>query len=269
MKIFSQIGTYSAAGVNDSFSPCFSGGIKGGLAVCLLLILSNVSPVKAQSSSTADSLFRVGQAAYEDGDFTGAELAALRGLREAEGLDDLAKLKFHALLGFVYVARDQNEVAKTEFLKALSANPAYELDPVTTSPKILEVFRAARAEYMLRVASEPAIYRMPQADVRISASWRSLVLPGWGQFYKQQEVKGSAIAAAQVLSLAALIYMEFEVHRRHEDYLNIKDYNNPAVEDRYQSYRHAYQTRNAVGYITFGIYLVNYFDALYAPVRRK
>lgn len=237
------------------------------LLATFLLICTSVS--FAQNLSTADSLFRVAQAAYEDGDFTNAELAALRGLREAEGADDLEKLKFHVLLGFIYVARDQNEVAKTEFLKALSANPAYEPDPVSTSPKILEVFRAARAEYMLRVATEPAIYRMPQADVRISASWRSLVLPGWGQFYKQQDVKGSAIAAAQVLSLAALIFMQTEVNRRHNDYRRIKDFNNPAVEDRYQEYRRAYQTRNVVGYVTFGIYLANYFDALYTPVFKK
>jgi hypothetical protein len=223
----------------------------------------------AQSPSVADSLYRVAQAAYDDGDYNGAELAALRGLREAEGMDDLDKLKFHLVLGFVYVARDQNDIAHNEFLKVLSINPGYELDPVTTSPKIIEVFRNARNEYLARVASEPAIYRMPQADVRLSASWRSLLLPGWGQIYKEQGVKGSAFAAAQVLSLAALIFMQTEVNRRHDDYLQIRDYDNPDVEDRFQEYRRAYQTRNVVGYITLGIYFVNYLDALYYPVFKK
>jgi hypothetical protein len=184
-------------------------------------------------------------------------------------MDDLDQLRFRLLLGFVYVARDQSEAARTEFLKVLAVNPAYELDPVATSPKIIEVFRNARNEYLVRVASEPAIYRMPQADVRLSASWRSLLVPGWGQVYKDQDTKGAAFAAAQVLSLAALIFMQTEVNRRHDDYLRIRDFNNPDVEDRFQEYRRAYQTRNVVGYITLGIYLVNYLDALYTPVFKK
>lgn len=236
------------------------------LFTTLFLALTVCAHAQTAAPSPADSLFHVAQAAYDDGDFNAAEFALLRGLREAESLDELDKLKFHLFLGFIYVARDQNDVARNEFFRVVSVNPAYELDPVTTSPKIIEVFRQARNEYLARVASEPAIYRMPQADVRLAASWRSLVLPGWGQVYKNQDVKGAAFAAAQVLSVAALIFMQTEVNRRHDDYLSIEGHDDPNVEDRYQEYRRAYQTRNVVGYITLSIYLVNYLDALYYPV---
>ena len=87
--------------------------------------------------------------------------------------------------------------------------------------------------------------------------------------YKEQDVKSAAIIAAQVLSLAALVYMQTEVHRRHDDYLALKRYGDANIEDRYQEYRRAYQTRNAVGYITLGIYFAQYLDALYVPVRGK
>jgi hypothetical protein len=110
---------------------------------------------------------------------------------------------------------------------------------------------------------------MPQADVRMAASWRSLVLPGWGQRYKNEPVKGAAFTAAQILSLAALIYMQSEASRRHDDYLAIKNFGSPLLDDRYQEYRRAYQTRNVVGYITLGIYALNYLDALYTPVIKK
>ena len=217
----------------------------------------------------ADSLFEMAQTRYEDGDFDGAELAALRGLRLAADLDELGKLKFHLLLGFVYVARDQRENALQEFNHVLVANPAYDLDPVQTSPKIMEVFRQARNYYLLKVASEPAVYRMPQSDVRLAASWRSLLAPGWGQFYKKQDTKGSAFAAAQLLSLAALIYMQTETNRRHNEYLGKRAYGDPNIENAYNEYRHAYQVRNVVGYVTLGIYFVNYLDALYYPVFKK
>jgi tetratricopeptide (TPR) repeat protein len=236
--------------------------------LALLLGAFAAFPLFAQTTP-ADSLFVMAQARYDDGDFDGAELAALRGLRLASDLDELGKLKFHLLLGFVYVARDQRENALQEFNHVLVTNPAYDLDPVQTSPKIMEVFRQARNDYLLKVASEPAVYRMPQSDVRLAASWRSLALPGWGQFYKKQDTKGSAFAAAQLLSLAALIYMQTETNRRHDEYLGKRAYGDPNIENAYNEYRHAYQVRNVVGYVTLGIYFVNYLDALYYPVFKK
>ncbi len=233
------------------------------LAAGLLIVVASFA------QSPLDSLFALARDHYDNGRFEEAELGALRGLRAGAGMDELDLLKFHALLGFVYVAKDQNDAAREEFVRVLAVNPRYEPDPVTTSPKIVEVFREAKRDYLLRIASEPAVFRMPQADVRLSASWRSLVLPGWGQFYKEQDNKGAAIIAAQLLSVAALIYLQAETSRRHDDYLAIKNYNNPDIDDRYQEYRRAYQTRNTVAYFTLGIYALNYLDALYFPVKKK
>jgi hypothetical protein len=244
--------------------------MKHSTALLLVAVLGALIAPRVHGQTTpADSLFEMAQTRYDDGDFDGAELAALRGLRLAADLDELGKLKFHLLLGFVYVARDQKENALQEFNHVLVANPAYDLDPVQTSPKIMEVFRQARNDYLLKVASEPAVYRMPQSDVRLAASWRSLALPGWGQFYKKQDTKGSAFAAAQIVSVAALIFMQTETNRRHDDYLSKKVYGDPNIENAYNEYRHAYQVRNVVGYVTLGIYFINYLDALYYPVFKK
>jgi hypothetical protein len=240
--------------------------VKHVLSVTVLLLVPLFSLYG--QVTPADSLFHLAQTLYEDGDFDGAELTALRGLRMASDLDELGQMKFHLLLGFVYVARDQKDNALQEFNLVLIANPRYELDPVTTSPKIIEVFRQAREDYMLRVTMQP-FYGKVQSDVRLAASWRSLVLPGWGQYYKKQDTKGSAIMAAQALSLAALIYMQIETNRRHDDYLSKKTYGDPNIEDAYNEYRYAYQVRNVVGYVTLGIYLSNYIDALYYPVFKK
>jgi len=103
----------------------------------------------------------------------------------------------------------------------------------------------------------------------MAASLRSLVLPGWVQYYTQQKIKGTAFAVAQIVSLAALIVLQAEADRRHDDYLAIREFNSPIVEDRYQEYRRAYRMRNAVGYVTLGIYILNYLDALYTPVVHK
>ncbi|MBU1638707.1 hypothetical protein KKC97_13675 [bacterium] len=222
----------------------------------------------AQETTAGNRLFSEAQTAYDNGRYNEAELAALRGVREVEA-DPLATIPFHVLLGFVYVARDQTEDAYREFAKVVSINPAYELDPVMTSPKILEVFRRAKKDYMDNWLSQPQIYRMPQADVRLAASARSLVLPGWGQYYKDQKIKGTAFTAFQVLSIAALAVLQAEVNRRHDDYLSIREHNSPFIEDRYQEYRRAYRMRNAAGYFALGVYILNYLDALYTPVGKK
>jgi len=233
------------------------------------LALLCAAPFAHAPTSVVDSLFQIAQERYDDGQFDQSELLALRGLREAEGLDEPDKLKVHLLLGYIYVARDQRSVALSEFTQVLEANPAYEPDPVQTSPKIMEVFNVAREDYLLRVASEPAVYRMPQADARMAASWRSLVLPGWGQYYKKQPTKGAAIAAAQLFSLVALAVMQSEVNRTHHDYLRIRAHGDPRLEESYQDYRNAWHLRNAFGYVALGIYAVNYLDALYTPVVKK
>ena len=41
-----------------------------------------------------------------------------------------------------------------------------------------------------------------------SAGWRSLVIPGWGQFYKKQYVKGIAFLSLEVASIATLVYFQ-------------------------------------------------------------
>ena len=50
----------------------------------------------------------------------------------------------HKYVAFACVALGEREQALAAFVEALGLQPAMELSPITTSPKILEVFRAAR-----------------------------------------------------------------------------------------------------------------------------
>jgi hypothetical protein len=233
----------------------------------VLLVLSSVCFAYGQTA--ADSLFKIARTAYDNGEFDISELAALRGMRANPGMDELDLMKFHLLLGYIYVARDQRDASLQEFNSVLMANPKFEVDPVQTAPKIVDVFREAKRQYIDRMLNQPAVYRMPQADARLAASWRSVLLPGWGQLYKKQEVKGVVLASAQVLALVALVATQIDVNHHHNIYLDKKVYGDPTIEGAYSEYRRAYQMRNSVGYVTLGIYLINYLDALYYPVLKK
>lgn len=216
-----------------------------------------------------DSLRRAAQTALDEGQFEEAELTALRGLREAEGVDDLAEVPFRVVLATIYVARDQTGFALAEFRRIVAINPAIEMDPVLTSPKIIEVFGTAKREYVDQVMSQPEAFRLPEADAKLSASWRSALLPGWGQAYKQQRIKASTIGVVQLITLAAFVAFAVEADSRKNDYLSIEEYGSPLIEERYNDYRSAYRTRNILGYLTLGVYLANYYDALYSPVRKS
>jgi predicted Zn-dependent protease len=236
------------------------------LAYVLAALLVAVNSVHAQG---LDSLRQVAQSAFDEGRFEEAELSALRGLREAESIDDLAEIPFRVVLGSVYVARNQTGFALAEFRRVIAINPAFDLDPVLTSPKILEVFGQAKREYIEQVLSQPEAYRLPESDAKHQASWRSALLPGWGQQYKQHKVKGAVFSLAQVVTLAAFVAMAIETSNRKDDYLSLHEYDPARLDDRYNSYQSAYRTRNILGYVTLAVYLANYYDALYAPVRSE
>lgn len=82
-----------------------------------------------------DSLRIAAQTAVDEGRFEEAELTALRGLRAADAVDDLAEIPFRFVLATIYVAREQQAFALAEFRRIIAINPAFEVDPVLTSPK--------------------------------------------------------------------------------------------------------------------------------------
>lgn len=237
--------------------------------VLFLILVLGVALSATASAQSLDSLRIAAQTAVDEGRFEEAELTALRGLRAAETIDDLAEIPFRVVLATIYVARDQSGIALAEFRRVVAINPAFELDPVLTSPKVLTVFGQAKREYVDQVMSQPEAYRLPEADAKLSASWRSAVLPGWGQAYKQQKVKATVFGVLQAATLAAFVAYALETNRAKNEYEDIHLYGSPLTEERYADYRAAYRTRNILGYLTLGVYLVNYYDALYAPVRKN
>jgi len=71
-------------------------------------------------------------------------VAAAQRLLGTGKLTDPQKIGTYQYLGFAYVAFGMRVEAISAFRKALEFQPEMELSPITTSPKILEVFAAAR-----------------------------------------------------------------------------------------------------------------------------
>ncbi len=233
------------------------------LILSLGLLLFAAVPCRA--SVNVDSLYARAQQAYDSADFEEARVIATNVLYlHKSGMSTLQARQFHELLASALVVLNQREDALREFTELLKLDRYWNLGPMPP-PKIKEVFDEARHEYW-KWLNLPAAERLSPGELKFGASWRSAVLPGWGQFYKGQKVRGTAFMATQLLSLVALAVLQSEVNRQHDDYMGAEG---AAAANAYGDYRNAWRTRNVVGYVTVGIYVASYLDALYSPPARK
>ena len=91
------------------------------------------------------------------------------------------------------------------------------------------------------------------------------IIPGLGQIYKGQDVKGYAILGAEALLLAGGVYSVTEVGR-----YNRLAKKNPWVDDNYQSNATSYrQIRNACFIAGGALYIYNLIDAAISKGRRR
>jgi hypothetical protein len=167
----------------------------------------------------------------------------------------------HKLLAFCYVALDDRESAISEFFEVLDLNPRLNLDPVYVSPKIIQVFEAAKTQYQSKVADREKPITPQQ--VRLNASVHSLILPGWGQIKKGQPTRGYTFMAAQGVTLGAWIGLVFITNDRRDEYQNQTVPSK--IEDNYQDYKTALRWRNSMGLAALAVYITSFLDTLYGP----
>ncbi|MFH1011570.1 MAG: hypothetical protein V1784_10100, partial [bacterium] len=176
----------------------------------------------------------------------------------------LQRCKFHELLGSSFAVLRQRDDAIRAFRDLLTLDRFWQLDP-NTPPIIKDAFDEARRQHEALMA-QPAWQRLSSAELRFGASWRSLALPGWGQFYKGQKVRGAVAVSLQILSLVTLAVLQSEVNRRHDIYEG-REGNEAA--GAYDEYARVWRARNVVGYVALGVYIATYLDALYSPAASR
>jgi len=227
------------------------------VAACLVCICVAITPPVLLS----DDLVTPIREAYEGGDFNRAEYLALKALQNPRALRPEEIIEVHKLLAFCYVAMDDRQAAINEFLQVLERNPRLSLEPLYVSPKIIEVFNAAKSQFQARPRTEEALNTKER--VRLRASLSSLLLPGLGQLHKGQPFRGYALMSAEGVSLGAWIALIVITNQRRDDY---RTQTVPSkIEDSYDSYKTAVRWRNAMGIAAVSVYVVSFLDTLYGP----
>lgn len=242
--------------------------IQRGVMILMVLLLGSslgAQEVRAQEAEPGPSLVEQAQAAYEELDYAAAEDYAQQVLRnyEAYGIEQLVEV--HAILGLINASQNQQVDARRHFRAALSLDPQLELDPLLVSPKILNLFEEVKQDVQGLQQPEGdeadvAVRYVVRRDPRPAAALRSMVVPGWGQLYRGERVKGWLLAGLWTASSGAAVV----AHLQRRDARNAyEDARLPdVVNERYDEYAAWHKVRNNLVLAAAGVWLYAYLDAI-------
>ena len=171
----------------------------------------------------------------------------------------------HRYMALSYYNLGQLDSSRAHFLSLLSIQSDTELDPVTVSPKIIDFFNSIKKDYVAlqRADAMPGFTRyIFVKDLRPAAGWRSALLPGWGQFYKKQKIRGIILGGAFWSSLVATGIAALKEGQTHRDYLDSQTPDD--INRNYDTYNKWYKTRRFLTVTTAILWGITLGDALWS-----
>lgn len=195
-------------------------------------------------------------------------------LSDTVGVELESRVLLVRLLASSYVAVGNTESAKSQFKNMLALKPDAELDPVSTSPKILSVFREAKREFETeRLISSPPettgtslLPSRPEGNIWLGPAIKSLVLPGLGQLQNGHETKGYIFISSEIMSIAGLLVSQVNYEQARSDYASNRD---PSKMDAlYNDYNTWFMVRNGFIAASIGICVVSSVDAMIGALEK-
>ncbi len=230
-----------------------------GIALLIFLLCGRALPAWGQSSF--DDPVEPVRSAYESLDYTLAERLGRTILEQVNGLRPDQLVEIHTFLALIDYSQNDPEGARTHFMAALSLNPSLELDPVLVSPVIRGFFTALKEETLAGERTDAQLIRyIAVQDARPAAALRSMLLPGWGQWYKRDHVKGGLFGAAFLGAAGAAAAAHLTYRRRLDRYEAETDPD--LVPGRYDDANGWYRTRNGLLVGAAVVWAAAYVDAL-------
>ena len=104
--------------------------------------------------------------------------------------------------------------------------------------------------------AEPAAYDFTEKTPKNSAL-RSLILPGWGQYFNGQTNKGYIVFGAAILTLAGSIALNAKANSTYDDYQAAGAKNGPIYSD----YETQADQAAMVSYVCAGVWIYGIIDA--------
>ena len=149
-----------------------------------------------------------------------------------------------------YSLRSMND-ALNSFIEILKLDPDYSLDPVLTSPKIIDFFNNEVKSNFQQTPLQIKEHAVLKDTVRVfidnarlirGSVVRSLVLPGWGHLHMGRKAKGLFLTAASATAIGFIAKYAMDADEKEKLYL--QQTRPDLIKQKYQEYNKSYKTRN-------------------------
>lgn len=230
----------------------------------VVLAIVFCSPCQLMSQNNEGHLLEEIRAAYNQLKYVEAEIKAKAALEKYENFTPSQLTEIHKLLGLVYYSQNKPIEARRHFEAALNLTPDLELDPMFVSPKIVDFFKQIHAErdtrnHRIENTDAPVRY-VVQQDPRPAAALRSMLLPGWGQYYKGEKNKAWLLAGLWTAGITGTIISHFAREEAEDRYLS--ETSPDDIVSRYNRFNTFHKLRNNLFLFSAGIWLFSYIDAM-------
>ena len=159
------------------------------------------------------------------------------------------KVEILKIVAFANVALDLKDRAKENFLSLLTIAPKYDLDPIKTSPKIIEVFQEAKVKFTENFQEKKKIVRLDPL---------TYFYPGLLQIRNERKAKGYLLLSLETTSLLGFIATSILTPFYHQRYL---DQEIPSEIDKaYNHYKSVYIARQIFGsgiIFSYGVHILD------------
>ncbi len=245
--------------------------LRRALHIALVLVFCGIS-TNCLAQQSNEAVVSDIKGAYENLDFSVAEARIQEALASFERFSPNELGEIHTVYALILFARNDQAGTRKQLALALQVNPALQLSPRDTPPQVMEFMEELQALQRTTSVTETELRYLIVEDRRPAAVMRSMILPGWGQLYKNERKKGILLMSAWGATSVSALVAHLQRQQAEDDYLAATT---PAdIANRYDTFDTWHKARNNLAVAAAGIWVFSYVDALLrnptpgnAPVR--
>ena len=178
---------------------------------------------------------------------------------------DQERVTIYQMKAIAHYSQREPDSALSSFVQLLEINPEFQMDPIQTSPKIVDFFQQIKNSYHTPVkrVERDTVYLKPDTvqtcAIRFDqAQVASMFVPGSGHLLNGRTFKGVFYTTLSTAALGLSISSCLDCTSKEKAYLNTTE---PGlVQKRYKKYNKAYQKRSIFLALYAGTWLVSQMD---------
>ena len=202
----------------------------------------------ASISFSQEASYNLVKHAYESFDYEKV-ISLSDSLVQGHNLPDSLLINLNMMRAVSFYSKEDLTNVKTSFTTLLKINKNYSPDPLIYPPMIINIFNEVKTEYLNSlqtnvkndIPKENVPVRVFDKNLLSSSAVRNLLIPGWGQLYSGDKIKGSILTVLSTAALGTMIYSIIDANKKENEYLN--ESNKNLIADKYHAYNSAYKMK--------------------------